>query len=196
MPSISISSLITGFVNVLDFGADPTGNSDSSSAFSAAITRLDSGGIVFVPAGSYILSSTVTVPAGTTVVVASGATVSGTLSGAVVTLNASSVSAAAGANNGTSPPAPAVVSGSTPLRGRVTFGSGATPAAGKQVVVSFGTSFAFVPAVAVIASNSATQALGLYVTDQIAAGFTLATTNAPAASQPNTTYGFNYVALG
>ena len=196
MPTIQIANLLGSLVNVVDFGADPTGNRDSSPAFGAAITYLNSGGIVFVPAGTYILSSAVTVPAGVTVVLASGATLSGTISGSVLTMNASSVSAAAGVNNGTSPPAPVVVSGSTPMRGKVTFGSGASPSVGKQVVVTFGSAFAFAPAIVLIPSNSATQALGLYVTDQTASGFTLAGAAAPAASQPNTTYAFNYIALG
>ena len=63
-------------------------------------------------------------------------------------------------------------------------------------IVTFGSAFAFVPAVVVMPSDAVTQALGLYVTDQAATGFTLATANAPSASQTNTTYGFNYIALG
>lgn len=49
-------------VSVLDFGADLTGVADSSAAFQAAITYLQTkaGGTVFVPQGSYTLDSSVT----------------------------------------------------------------------------------------------------------------------------------------
>lgn len=46
-----------GHVNVLDYGADPTGASDSSSAFQAAIDTLK--GAVFVPEGTYKISNQV-----------------------------------------------------------------------------------------------------------------------------------------
>jgi pectate lyase-like protein len=41
-------------------GADPTGVSDSTAAIQAAITNLPSGGIVYFPAGTYKVSSTLT----------------------------------------------------------------------------------------------------------------------------------------
>lgn len=47
--------------NVLDYGADPTGIVDSAAAFSAAVAAMpSSGGILVVPAGTYLLASTVT----------------------------------------------------------------------------------------------------------------------------------------
>lgn len=44
-------------VSVLDFGADPTGVADSSSAFSNAATRAGADGQVLVPAGTYLLTT-------------------------------------------------------------------------------------------------------------------------------------------
>jgi hypothetical protein len=50
--------------NVLTFGADPTGVSDSSSAFASAFAALSSGGICIVPQGSYKIAALVTCPGG------------------------------------------------------------------------------------------------------------------------------------
>lgn len=44
------------------FGADPTGTADSTTAFTSAVAALPStGGVIYVPAGTYKVSSTVTV---------------------------------------------------------------------------------------------------------------------------------------
>jgi hypothetical protein len=48
----------TVFENVVDYGADPTGVSDSIAGFNAAISALGSGGTLHVPAGTYLLSAT------------------------------------------------------------------------------------------------------------------------------------------
>lgn len=49
-------SMITGApVNVLDFGADPSGVGDSSPAFTAAIAAAPSSGMIDIPSGSYKL---------------------------------------------------------------------------------------------------------------------------------------------
>ncbi len=51
--------------NVKDFGATGDGATDDTAAIQAAVTALNSahaGGIVFVPAGNYIVSSAITVP--------------------------------------------------------------------------------------------------------------------------------------
>jgi hypothetical protein len=49
-------------VSVLDFGADPTGVSDSTTAIQNAINSFPSGrGMVFLPAGTYKVASTITV---------------------------------------------------------------------------------------------------------------------------------------
>lgn len=58
-------SMISGApVNVLDFGADPTGINDSLAAFNAAIASIqnqDMGGAVYVPRGNYFLSDTLNI---------------------------------------------------------------------------------------------------------------------------------------
>lgn len=46
-------------VNVLDFGADPTGSADSSAAIQAAVTASSD---VVIPAGTYKISSTISLP--------------------------------------------------------------------------------------------------------------------------------------
>lgn len=51
------NSLLTGvFVNVLTYGADPTGVRDSTANFSAAAAVVGANGNVYVPAGTYLLS--------------------------------------------------------------------------------------------------------------------------------------------
>lgn len=56
-------SMITGApVNILDYGADPTGSADSTSAITAAIAA---GLRVYCPAGSYKITSTITLRPGT-----------------------------------------------------------------------------------------------------------------------------------
>lgn len=53
LTKVSYSMVSDAPANVLDFGADPTGTSDSSSAIQAAI---DTGKRVFVPAGTYLIA--------------------------------------------------------------------------------------------------------------------------------------------
>lgn len=101
--------------------------------------------------------------------------------------------AAAGANNGTSPPAPIVQNpGSCDERGAVTFGSGATPAAGAQCVVSFVRKQDpnRLPLVQITETTAALSALNPAVTSVTANGFTVSTNSAPTASQAATVYGF------
>lgn len=45
--------------NILDFGADPTGVSDSSAAIQAAIDSLSNGGVVYMPEGDYLIESSI-----------------------------------------------------------------------------------------------------------------------------------------
>jgi hypothetical protein len=53
-------SMITGaVVNILDFGADPTGNSAANSKIQAAIDSITSG-VVFIPAGIYLINGAIT----------------------------------------------------------------------------------------------------------------------------------------
>ena len=58
-------SMITGApVNVLDFGADPTGVADSTSSINAALAfsvATGKPGVVTIPSGTYKCTSTITV---------------------------------------------------------------------------------------------------------------------------------------
>jgi hypothetical protein len=49
------------WVNVAEMGADPTGKDDASSVFASAISTVQTagGGVVYIPAGTYLISSTV-----------------------------------------------------------------------------------------------------------------------------------------
>jgi hypothetical protein len=54
------NSMISGSpVNVVDFGADPTGVSDSAAAFTAALAASNS---VFIPVGTFLITSAITLP--------------------------------------------------------------------------------------------------------------------------------------
>ena len=106
-----------------------------------------------------------------------------------VTGNAST--AAAGANAGTTPPSP-VRTNCTDVAGQITFGTGGSPAAGDQVDVTFYSAYSVAPKVMLTPINTATQALGLFVSASSTTGFSVSCTNAPSASQANTVYGFNY----
>jgi len=51
----------SGWVSVVSFGADPSGATDSTAAIQAAISALPAtGGVVYLPAGTYQVSSTLT----------------------------------------------------------------------------------------------------------------------------------------
>jgi hypothetical protein len=118
--------------------------------------------------------------------------------GHVVFDGGSVVGAAAGANAGGSPPAPVVTANGNDTRGNITFGTGSAPAAGALVAVTFAAAYsaAATPVVMVVPRNTATQALGLYISAVSTTGFTLSTTNAPAAGQANTVYSFDFLVMG
>jgi hypothetical protein len=99
--------------------------------------------------------------------------------------------AAAGAANGTAPPAPAVSTDSSDDRGSLTFGSGSSPAAGAQVTVAFTAPRdpARLPVVMITETTTALAALNPAVTAITATGFTVSTGSAPSASQAATVYG-------
>jgi hypothetical protein len=103
------------------------------------------------------------------------------------------LTAAAGANAGTSPPAP-VLTRATDLSGKITFGTGTTPAAGAQVVATFQVAYANAPVVVVTPVNSASAALNFHVATTTTT-FTVSCVGAPSASQANTVYGFFYHVL-
>lgn len=100
------------------------------------------------------------------------------------------VTAAAGANAGTTPPAP-VLTRATDLSGKITFGTGTTPAAGAMAVVTFNVAYPNPPCVVICPLNAASASLNLWV-DRTATNFTVSAVNAPSAAQANTTYGFFY----
>jgi len=56
--SRTVTSKLQESVSVLDFGADPTGSADSTTAFNNAITAASR---VLVPAGTYLITGTITV---------------------------------------------------------------------------------------------------------------------------------------
>jgi len=61
LTKVSYSMIIGSPVNVLDYGADPTGNSDSYAAFVGALAT---GRAIYVPGGTYLLSATLNFPVG------------------------------------------------------------------------------------------------------------------------------------
>lgn len=104
---------------------------------------------------------------------------------------------AAGANAGTSPPAPAYTwPAFNDTRGQGTFGTGTAPSAGAQVVFTFGKAYDVTPTVVISAANAATAALQPYVSSVSTTGFTVSFGVAPAASQANTVYAVNYFVVG
>ncbi|OAI31600.1 hypothetical protein A1351_21225 [Methylosinus sp. R-45379] len=92
---------------------------------------------------------------------------------------------------GTSPPAP-IGTNAGNLSGSVSFGSGTSPAAGQMLDIAFSVYQGPNYRVALTPLNAETVALGLYA---IKAGdyIRICAANAPAASQPNTTYAFDYL---
>lgn len=105
--------------------------------------------------------------------------------------------AATGAGAGTSPPAPVVSVDSCDERGSVTFGSGTSPAAGAQLVITFARPQDpnRLPVVQLTETTTALSALNPAVTSITANGFTVSTAGAPTASQGNTTYGFAWTLI-
>lgn len=53
LTKVSYSMIAGAVANVLDFGADPTGTTDSTTAIQAAIDSLGTAGTVFIPKGTY-----------------------------------------------------------------------------------------------------------------------------------------------
>ena len=101
----------------------------------------------------------------------------------------------AGANNGGTPPAPAMGTNSTDQQGGINIGSGTAPAAGAQAVVTFNRAYTTLPRVILEANNVASANMNAYVS-VTNAGFTVQFPTAPTASQTVGTYSFHYVVLG
>jgi hypothetical protein len=64
---VAVISLSQNWFNIVDYGADPTGANDSTSAIAAAIAAASGGsvsnGTVYIPAGQYKISSTLNISA-------------------------------------------------------------------------------------------------------------------------------------
>lgn len=101
---------------------------------------------------------------------------------------------AAGAAS-TSPPAPVVVAGSSDTAGRITFGSGTSPAIGIYVTVTFSATYTTAPTVVIAPANSATAIKSPYVVAASATAFTIGLGVAAGISQANTVYDVAYHTL-
>lgn len=106
----------------------------------------------------------------------------------------STVTVAAGLNAGTGPAAPALVAGSTIIRGGVTFGSGTTPTAGSQVTVTFSATLPSIPTIVVSPTTAAAGTINPTVLAAATTGFTIGCAVAPTGVQANTVYGVNWFA--
>lgn len=68
LTKVSYSMINGAQFNVLDYGADPTGVSDSAAAIQAAITAASAsvagstGAVVYLPTGTYLIGTTITLP--------------------------------------------------------------------------------------------------------------------------------------
>lgn len=100
---------------------------------------------------------------------------------------------------GTSPPSPVLEANSGDYRGAFTLGTGTAPTAGGALVdVALSDSFNVAPsAVIVVPTTAAAAALQPFVlpSDIAAQSFFIRCVGTPAASQPNTTYGFAYYVI-
>lgn len=105
-------------------------------------------------------------------------------------------SASAGAQAGTSPPAPVVAASSRDVRGSATFGTGGSATAGELCVIDFNSSYAIPPVVVISPANAATAALLPYVAGADETGFGVSTQVAPSSSQAATKYAFNWAVIG
>lgn len=98
---------------------------------------------------------------------------------------------AAGANAGSSPPAP-VASNCGDFGGQITFGTGTSAAAGAQVQVTFSQFRGTAYSINVTPTNAATAALGTWYAVKGGSSFTICCTGTPSSSQADTTYAVDY----
>ncbi|SRR6266498_631366 len=103
--------------------------------------------------------------------------------------------AAAASGAGTSPPAPVVASTNYDSKGRITWGTGTSTAAGNQVTVTFSRAYAKAPVVMLTPSNTATAQLNPCVLSVGVSSFIIGLGAAPAASQANTVYSVDYLVV-
>ncbi len=108
--------------------------------------------------------------------------------------DSSTVTVAAGLNAGTGPAAPTAQTGSTLIRGGVSFGSGTAPSIGSQVTVTFSATLPSVPWVVVSPSNAAAGTINPTVLAASTTGFTIGAAVLPTPTQAGTIYSVNYLA--
>lgn len=96
------------------------------------------------------------------------------------------------ANNGTTPPAPVLAADATDRRGTLTFGSGATPAVGGQVSVTFARPFPAPPVVVLSPTTGGSASRAPYPASVTANGFNINLNTVPNATQAASTYGIAY----
>lgn len=102
---------------------------------------------------------------------------------------------AAGAGLGTSPPAPAMSATSDDYRGTISFGSGATPAAGTALTITFARpkDANRLPVISLQEATQATAGIDFAVGTVTSTSFTIVqATRLVTASQPAGTYALNY----
>jgi Pectate lyase superfamily protein len=68
---------VTDWINITDYGADPTGKKDSSGAFKSAIAAAAEGGVVYMPTGIFLITGPIVLQKSVTLVGDHGATSSG-----------------------------------------------------------------------------------------------------------------------
>ena len=87
----------------------------------------------------------------------------------------------------------AVGTGSTVIRGNVTFGSGASPATGSQATVTFSTALPAAPTVVLCPGNTAAGTINPTVYAASTTGFVIGAAVAPTPNQAGTIYSINYL---
>ena len=107
--------------------------------------------------------------------------------------DSTTVTATAVTANGTGPATPVVGTGSTVVRGSLTFGSGTAPTSGSQITVAFSATLPAAPTVVITATTAATGTINPNVLSSSATGFTIGAGVAPTATQAATVYGVNYL---
>lgn len=104
---------------------------------------------------------------------------------------ATALAAVAGANAGTSPPVP-VKTNCSDVSGKITFGTGTSPASGIFATITFAQAYlTYAPSVILTPCTTAAATTSYYVT-VTTTGFNICMTSGYTASQANTVYGYNY----
>lgn len=60
----NVQAKLAQYVSILDFGADPTGTNDSTTAIQNAINAIGNRGLLYAPKGTYLISNTITLKYG------------------------------------------------------------------------------------------------------------------------------------